>query len=113
MMDAITDPASTSHSIVWASIIIICAADAPKTLRMPISFLRCSVIYDARPKRPRQDMKMQIPENIPVIRIRVLGHIQLVDRVVQKREIEGVPRIVFGKFLEKTQRSGHLVVADF
>ncbi len=31
---------------------------APRTFRTPISFVRCSATKAARPKRPRQEMKM-------------------------------------------------------
>jgi hypothetical protein len=34
------------------------APEAPITLRMPISFVRCSAVKAARPKWPRQEMKM-------------------------------------------------------
>src|SRR5262245_55667385 len=34
------------------------ATEAPNTLRMPISFVRCSATNDARPNKPRQEMKM-------------------------------------------------------
>jgi len=32
--------------------------DAPSTLRMPISFVRCYAMYAARPNNPRQEIKM-------------------------------------------------------
>ncbi len=31
--------------------------DAPTTFLIPISFVRCSATKDARPKRPRQEIK--------------------------------------------------------
>ncbi len=33
---------------------------APKTFRTPISLTRCSAVKEARPKSPRQEMKMAI-----------------------------------------------------
>jgi hypothetical protein len=33
---------------------VILVADAPSTLRMPISLVRCTVSSDIKPKRPRQ-----------------------------------------------------------
>lgn len=38
--------------------------DAPSTFLIPISFTRCKVLKVARPKRPRQAIKMANPENM-------------------------------------------------
>src|SRR5450432_3936873 len=38
--------------------------DAPSTLRIPISFRRCTAIKETSPYRPRQEIKIAIAENI-------------------------------------------------
>ncbi len=40
---------------------------APKTLRMPISFVRCSAIKVERPNKPRQAIRIASTENISTI----------------------------------------------
>ena len=40
------------------AIVTMFDAEAPNTLRTPISFVRCSAVNVAKPKRPRQEIKM-------------------------------------------------------
>ena len=40
------------------------ATDAPNTLRMPISLVRCSAMNDARPNKPKHEIKMARMETI-------------------------------------------------
>jgi len=43
---------------------IMLLTEAPTTLRMPISFIRCSAVKIARPNKPKQEMKMARKEKI-------------------------------------------------
>jgi len=45
-------------------------AEAPRTLRRPISFVRFSAVNAARPKMPRQEMKIARKEKTAKIRPR-------------------------------------------
>ena len=38
--------------------------DAPSTFLIPISFIRCCVVKEAKPKRPRQEINIARIENI-------------------------------------------------
>jgi len=55
---------STSFTKSRDSIAVIPVTEAPNTLRIPISFVLNSAIYDASPSKPRQDIKMANPEKI-------------------------------------------------
>lgn len=54
MGDATTIAITTSLMKSAESNAVILVADAPSTLRMPISLVRCTVSSDIKPKRPRQ-----------------------------------------------------------
>ena len=38
--------------------------EAPSTLRIPTSLVRCTAMNETRPYKPRQEIKMAIPANI-------------------------------------------------
>ena len=42
---------------------VILATEAPKTLRIPISLVRCSAAKAAKPNKPKHDTKMATMEN--------------------------------------------------
>jgi len=55
---AITQAASTRITKSFDSICHRLATEAPSTLRMPISLVRCSATNEASPNSPRQLMKI-------------------------------------------------------
>ena len=65
MGDAMTMAIRTSLRKSLESRITRLATDAPNTLRTPISFVLISAINMDRPSKPRHDIKIAIPANIP------------------------------------------------
>lgn len=65
--EAITVDKSTSFKKSADSIATIRVTDAPNTLRIPISLIRCIVAKETNPKRPKQAIKIAMPEAIAVI----------------------------------------------
>lgn len=51
---AIKQENKTSTTKSCDNILQTAATDAPNTLRIPISFVRCSAVKEARPKIPKQ-----------------------------------------------------------
>ena len=65
MGQAITLPTMTHLVNSFESRTVIPETDAPRTLRIPISLVRCSAMKEAKPKRPRQEMNIaKIPFQI-------------------------------------------------
>ncbi len=62
--EAMTMAISTSFRKSLESSVTMLATLAPNTLRTPISLVRCSAVKVARPKRPRQEIRMAIPEKM-------------------------------------------------
>ena len=49
------------------SIVIMPVTEAPRTFRIPISFVLCSTVKEAKPNNPRQATKMAINANTVII----------------------------------------------
>ena len=60
----------TSCTNSFASNPVSPVTEAPSTLRMPISFVRRSAVYAAKPNKPRQEIKIasiaNMPANFPI-----------------------------------------------
>src|ERR1700730_804228 len=65
--DAITIDIATSFKKSFDKSVTIPATLAPKTLRTPISFVRCSALNVANPNNPRQQMRMAMMVKYPTI----------------------------------------------
>src|SRR3569833_32550 len=63
--DAITQLISTSTTKSRDNNIHTWAIDAPSTLRIPTSLVRCSATYAARPNKPRHEINMARAANTP------------------------------------------------
>ena len=64
--NAINDDSITSFKNSADNIFIIPVTEAPNTLRMPISLMRFSIVKDASPARPMQQIKIARPANMVV-----------------------------------------------
>src|SRR6516225_7850908 len=62
--NAIKEATRTSLRNSFESICVTCDTVAPNTFLIPISLVRCSVVYVLKPNRPRQATKMVSAENI-------------------------------------------------
>ena len=61
----------TNRKKSFERITVISETLAPKTFRIPISFVRCSAANDARAKRPRHAMTIERIENdVKIVPIR-------------------------------------------
>ena len=58
---------NTSFKKSLAKSPITLETDAPSTLRTPISLVRRSVLYVAKPNKPRQEIKMASPAKVPTM----------------------------------------------
>src|SRR3954464_14628617 len=61
--DAINKAITTNFKKSFDSSVVMLVTEAPSTLRTPISLMRFSAMYVAKPNKPKHEIKMVRPAN--------------------------------------------------